>query len=739
MSIRLSAWRPAAAAALFALASPSPGQSNAPAAGPDLSAKELDLGGGTNWTRRAKGDVWVRYAGHELHCDEAELNDRTGDVRARGHVELHRAGMGRWLGDEINYNYITRAGLIGAGEVRAGPVTIRSGEGHRDPDGTLVMTGARMTTCTNDESRWHYWVSANRVRYREHDRVTGYGATTWFEGLPLFWTPYLTRDVNDPFGPRLFPGYRSGWGAFLLSTYTHPLGPDGLDGSVLLDYRSRRGLGYGYELDWRHDVLGNGRLGLYGTDDRDANDPRGLATNRVERERWRLYLDHQADPTPRDQVLVRGDILSDVRMNHDFFPAVYRDNSQPDNFAAYTHRGLDYAAGLGASGPLNPFYDGVIRAPEAWVSILPQELLAESGLYYESDTRASFLRQQWAVNDHSTNSVYEPYAFRLDSRHQLTYPLQAFDFLNVVPRAAYRYTFYSHLADGRTNEIRHAVEFGVESSFRAWRTYGEYRHVVQPYLDYAVVAAPSVRPFENYFYDRRDGPREWRDYFGIDGDYPARRWHGVRPGVRNELQVRDADGSVRTVFDWDAFVACRFGNAEPGTASNGVALFGSSLIFRPVRGVRLQSGVLVDPEDGRIDTADSRLMLGEGARWQLEIEHYLSEMSDPASLHANTDPLLSTPAMLARAELLRAAVTHRLTSSLSGCVFVRYDLEDSELNEVGGYGQYDLDCLSFRLATGYLPAYTRSDGSRRAADWRIGFEMWVKALEPGKLDKMRGW
>ena len=80
-----------------------------------------------------------------------------------------------------------------------------------------------------------------------------------------------------------------------------------------------------------------------------------------------------------------------------------------------------------------------------------------------------------------------------------------------------------------------------------------------------------------------------------------------------------------------------------------------------------------------------------------------------------------------------------LTSSLSGCVFVRYDLEDSELNEVGGYGQYDLDCLSFRLATGYLPAYTRSDGSRRAADWRIGFEMWVKALEPGKLDKMRGW
>ena len=39
----------------------------------------------------------------------------------------------------------------------------------------------------------------------------------------------------------------------------------------------------------------------------------------------------------------------------------------------------------------------------------------------------------------------------------------------------------------------------------------------------------------------------------------------------------------------------------------------------------------------------------------------------------------------------------------------------------------------------YLPAITRYDGSRRSADYRIAFLIWIKALSPDTIDRMRGW
>jgi hypothetical protein len=82
---------------------------------------------------------------------------------------------------------------------------------------------------------------------------------------------------------------------------------------------------------------------------------------------------------------------------------------------------------------------------------------------------------------------------------------------------------------------------------------------------------------------------------------------------------------------------------------------------------------------------------------------------------------------------------HRFDEEWRGNLFLRYDLNDRELDEIGGYLQYELDCLAFRMTSGYMPSITRDDGSTRAVDYRVAFQVWVKAFQADYIEKMRGW
>ncbi|MEI8243782.1 MAG: hypothetical protein WCI17_10985 [bacterium] len=717
------------------------------AAGPDISADHMETD--SNGWFRAAGKVFIRYADHDLRADRVDLNRETGQVHARGHIEMFQKEQGRWTGDALDYNYITREGMTGVSEVRVNNFTVLADETHVQSNGMKRMINASLTTCANaGPADWHYWIEAGEIDFREHDRITLHDAVVYYMDFPLLYLPYATRDLNQPFGPRLYPGFRSDWGPFLLSTYTYPAydppGPKSYVGNVLLDYRGSRGLAYGHELDWILGDPGKGRFGFYLTKDSDPNNPDAPTVMPIDANRYRLYLQHEANPTPVDQVLIQGDVLSDSRMMEDFFPASFREQSQPDSFFAYTHRGLTYAAGFGANAPLNEGFTGVAHVPEGWLRVMPQELFEEeSGLYYESDSSAGYLAQQWA-SDGTTTNAFAPDTVRIHSKQKLTYPFVALDEINVVPRAIYDYTFYSHLTDGtgtpnsRTNDVRSQFEIGAEASMKWFGTYGSYRHVFEPYLDYAIVTTPlNVKPGENYFFDRVDGPREWSDQFGLDGNYAARQWHGVRPGMRNSVQEKEADGTVRTVFDWDVFVAYRIGGQ--GKTNDGLCMAGWDLVYRPDSDVKFRTQALNDPQGGRLDMSDTSLTLGENRGTSLEIGYFTSDPLDPSLLNRLADPQLAGINRRRSVRLARVSVTHCFDEEWRGNLFLRYDMDGRELDEIGGYMQYELDCLAFRMTSGYRPSITRDDGSTRAVDYRVAFQVWVKAFQADYIEKMRGW
>ena len=238
-----------------------------------------------------------------------------------------------------------------------------------------------------------------------------------------------------------------------------------------------------------------------------------------------------------------------------------------------------------------------------------------------------------------------------------------------------------------------------------------------------------------------EGPRDWNELFGVNGLYAPRSWNGVRPGVRNDIQTKDADGVRRTVFDWDMFMAYRFGGSADEGSTNGLRMVGWDATFTPYRNVKIKSTALGDPKEHRVDSMDNSITLGDPKHEELMFDWYHSHPDDPASLNRPADPLLASYGYntLPSITLASIALTHRFNDLWAANGFVRYNITDRDLQEVGGYLQYDLDCLTFRLNAGFIPPITRTDGSRRPVDYRFAFFMAVKALQPDNIQKMQGW
>ena len=101
------------------------------------------------------------------------------------------------------------------------------------------------------------------------------------------------------------------------------------------------------------------------------------------------------------------------------------------------------------------------------------------------------------------------YGGRADSFQQITLPETFFGWLNVIPRAGGRFTYYS-TATGpgatTTNEDRWVFNTGAEASTKASQTWpgvrndflqvDGLRHIVEPSVNYVYIPRPNVLPYQ---------------------------------------------------------------------------------------------------------------------------------------------------------------------------------------------------------------------------------------------------
>ncbi len=688
------------------------------------------------------------------------------------------------------------ATVVASGHVKAvaHPLSLLSDLAEKRGDDYRFAPGTLVTTCTNEASCLH-WSGTGEVEYhgKEGGRyAVARNVTVRAFGVPVMWFPYWYYPLDTDYGWRVMPGYTSKWGAYLLTKYVYPIAGDmspdglGLAGSTRFDVRSENGIALGQGLSWSLGTFGRGKVKAYYAWDNDADRydrkwRNGRSWNYqnwgsdVPDERYAVMFEHRWEATERDSVRFRGAYFSDSHFRNDFlrdglFGHSNRYVGYDGNEVAWEHVENSFGFGVSASGPLNDFYTGVSRLPEVYLDFAPQPIFGLP-LNWESSTRAGFLNRDYARYGSASTSIpfrYGPgqwadyQTFRFDTYHRVTAPFKVADVLSVVPRVGLRGTFYDQTGmdnltgygraqKGSSEVWRSIVEGGVTFAARGTADFGDgWNHLLEPYLDVLAQEARYHgmgrydRPF---LFDAHDASMDYLDQFAGRSRNLPYSWYGVTPGIRNAFRQQNANGRLRTVFDFDLYAAVQFNDTDWTEGSRwhrltrnpsdpnygkdrGQVMPGFRARWRPDDTTMLSARVEYDTENDALAYADVSWVqvLSKSLKYELTFVNRDHRWWDFSSSPYDASVMKNEDFNHVRFSYLDLSVEHDICDALAWGPFIRWDCREAEVDEIGAWFDVRTDCLGFRFSLSYENEYERIDRSKASDDWRFGFYVYLRAL-----------
>ena len=611
-----------------------------------------------------------RYGNATLMADSAVVDFQTGETIADGHVRIE-SGDQIWVGEHIHYNFKTRQ--MRSEEFRTGkPPVFAAGRELEGNTTNHTYTARHVFVTTDDISDPATRVRASRIKIVPGKYVEMWNAVFYADGVPAFYFPYYKRNLGERANNFNFlPGYRSAYGPYLLSTYNWFWG-DEADGKIHLDYRERRGVGVGPDLN-----LQLGRWGDFGFKYyylRDEDSGASIGTNRfanlepIPENRQRFYFGWQATPFTNLNVKALVNYQGDPLMLHDFFEGDYTANPQPNTFVDINKYWRNWSLDALTTPRLNDFFDQVERLPDVKLTGFRQQVF-DMPVYYESESSAGYYRQVFAAANealytNANGSLPDYSAARADTYQQVLLPWRFFNWLNVTPRVGGRFTYYGEeTGPGGTNEetIRKVFNTGIATSFKASRLWAGatnsllqmdgLRHIIEPSVNYVFVPNPSTPPAQLPHFDSELPsleilPIQFPDYNNIDS-IDSR--NVIRFGLRNTLQTR-RDGQVENLLDWNLMLDWRL---KPDPSSNALNLGApgpqktfddlySALTFRPRSWLALESQLRYDINGSQLNLAFHQLTFTPNERWSWGLGHWYLHSGFPGSGLGDNNYITST-------------------------------------------------------------------------------------------------
>ena len=497
-----------------------------------------------------EGNVRITYDDAVIYCDRLVYNTVTKDFTATGKVRIVDQ-LSDFRSNEVTGNLETKLYKSGRLHLTNGPWFIIGNEAQSYPDRSIDGKKVRATTCDIHHAP-HWQITGSEVHHMENGDFEIWNPVIWFGKVPVFWLPYMQSDINSNDGMfKIVPGQDSDWGYFVLVSTKFRITRN-ITTTLMLDYRSKRGVGYGVATNISTENSVTDIL-LYGTSDSDAGESEEFTRFDVPSSRYRIHVNHRSHfYDDRLSYRVKVNKLSDIQFMEDFFEDDLEDDSRYQQFNSYidvTWMEENYALGLNIRPRLNDFYSAVERMPELTYDLLRYEIADR--LYYSNHNSLSWLETKWRefddplplftnrrgtralANNANGNAVrinpplvdnadYD--SVRFDSLHMFHYQTDYNNWLNLIPRAGLRLTYYSDSSktdidhdtlgnlivanDPSTPPLRRITnyddnggsvfrllgEIGFEANFKAYNTNHDYkseyweidglRHVVQPYVNW---------------------------------------------------------------------------------------------------------------------------------------------------------------------------------------------------------------------------------------------------------------
>ena len=583
-------------------------------------------------------NVFVKYGAATLMADSATVNWQSGEVLADGHVRIE-SGDQIWVGEHIRYNFKTHQ--MQSAEFRTGkPPVFAAGRELSGDISNKTYNARHVFVTTDDVSHPAIRVHASRIKIVPGKYVEMWNAVLFMDGVPSFYFPFYRRSLGEHANNFNFlPGDSSAYGPYLLSTYTWYL-DDVADGGLRLDYREKRGVGTGPELNLHLDRWGEAAFKYYYVHDQEPNQSTNnlpLFGNIPQNRQW-FYFTYQATPFTNLNVKSMVNYQSDPLVLHDFAEGAYTANPQPNTFTEVDKYWENWDLDAETTPRINTFFDQVERLPDVKLTGFRQQIL-DTPFYYESESSAGYYRKMFA----DTNNPALPYysAARADTYHQLLLPWTFFGWLNVAPHAGGRFTYYSEESGpGATDEetYRKIFDTGTEVSFKVSRLWvgatnslldiDGLRHIIEPSVNYVFVPRPSTLPPQLPQFDTQLPsllllPVQFPDYNDIDAIGSE---NVIRFGLRNTLQTKRA-GQLDTLLDWNLMLDW---NLRPNSQTNFIFLqpqktfndLYSKLSFRPRPWITLESQLRYDIDAGELNMTFHQLAFTPNDRWSWGVGHW---------------------------------------------------------------------------------------------------------------------
>ncbi len=658
--------------------------------------------------------VMVQYGDATVIARQVKLNRETSVVEAEGNVRLQR-GAEVWTGETLRYDFASRQ--IQASDFRTGRSPyFAAGHGLGSDLTNKIHTATNGFVTTDDLAKPGYRVRAKSMTFKPGEYIEARGATLYVGKVPVMYLPRYRRNLNRESNHwDALPGYRSLYGAYLLTTYNWSIATNAA-ASLHLDYRTKRGVAGGPDVEYDLGRAGHGSVSAYYAHDEDPDV--GELGEEIPADRWRVGFSHSAFVHTNLSVKAAVNAESDPYFRHDFFEDEYRKDIMPKSFVEVDRQWSNFSLDLVAQPQINDHLQTVERLPDLKLTGLRQQL-GISPFYYESESSLAYLRHREGDFAPATNYA----ALRGDTYHQLLLPWNFFGWLNVTPRAGGRYTYYGAEHDtllDQDSQDRWVFNTGAEVSTkmsRLWRNarsrvfdVSGLRHIVEPSVNYVYVPTPNSRPLDLPQFDYEwPGlemmPIEYPDYNSIDA---IDSQNVLRFGLRNRLQTKRRD-QVENLLHWALFMDWRLRQrADQETYGD---LY-SDIDFAPRTWLVLNSELRYDINTTSWRMANHTVTLRPNDVWQWKVGHrYLSEIPGFGPDSGNN--------------LVLSSLHFRLNEDWSFRASQHFEARTGTMQE-----QYYTVFRDFRSWTGALTLRLRdrTETLRQQEDWTIAFQVSLKAF-----------
>lgn len=646
------------------------------------------------------GNISIEYKGVTLTCDTVTVYIDTREAVAEGNVKVRQRDGAYFTGDRINYNFDTQKGYVLKGALSAKPFYGRADEVVKTGGKDYKLEKGYVTTC--DYEHPHYRIQAKEVRIYLDDKVVARNIIFYIGNMPVFYLPYYIQPLRDvkKMNVTLIPGRSKDWGYYLLSAYRFQWN-DNLRGDLLLDYRTKIGLGEGINAYYDTKQVGKGAAKFYYTHQNDALALDGNPDDPV-LGRYRVQVRHRWD-LPKDTdttVAFEFNELSDPNVIKDFFYKEFEEIQDPEtyNYLSVLTTKPDYTTELRLVKRFNKFYTVVERLPEYKINIKDFRVSKDVPLYYSANASAVYLNKTYASSVPPQKDIN---TVRVDGSNQLAYAAKLFKFWNITPYAGVDGTYYSRNVWGDTNITRGTIFAGINNSTKFYRTYNfetnmlgldihKLRHIITPTANYYYMQQPSVDMANLMQFDSIDA-------------LEAR--NGIQFAIENKLQTkRMSGGSLKSVDLATLIVGVDYQfRLEKGSLdlkSNSFRNVNFQLEMVPYPWLYTLSKMTVNTKKYMIDTASVDIVGNGGDKWSFGGGYRYENSTGTFS------------------NLLTASIMYKINELWRTRLYAQYDIHKMYFEEWEATIYRDLHC--------WLAEFTY--GVRNNNDQTLWFVMRLKAF-----------